>query len=94
MLFIIGFGWGHRVRKLRKRWDDRREDALKKHGEHRKMLLEKLDSIEEKLRTIEEQNLNRAARAKIAKEVEIDLEEIKELLKAKPEELNFGNRGQ
>ncbi len=88
MIRIFGlFGWGHRVRKLRKRWDRCREKTLKKEEPRRKMLLEKLDRIEEKLRTLEEQSINRAARAKIAKEVEIDIEEVKELLKAEKEEL-------
>jgi len=90
MVFGFLFGWNHRVRKLRKRWDRRREAALKKKGEKKKMLLERLDSIEDKLRTIEEQQLNRGARAKIAKEVEIDLEEIKELLKDDDE--GFGDQ--
>jgi hypothetical protein len=82
------FGWNRKVRKLRKRWDRAREKTLKKKNPEKKMLLEKLDSIEEKLRTIEEEsNLNRGARAKIAKEVEIDLEEVKEILKSKDEEL-------
>ena len=60
----------------------------------KKMLLEKLDGIETQLRTIEEQNLNRRARAKIAKEVEIDLEEVKEILKSEPEDLAMDAKAQ
>ena len=75
------FGWGHRVRSLRKRWDRCREDALTKKNPRRKMLLEKLDVIEDTLKAIEEQPLNRGTRAKMAKEIEINLEEVKELLK-------------
>lgn len=88
MFGIFGFfDWNWKVRKLRKRWDRCREKTLKKDNPTRKMLLEKLDAIETQLRTIEEQNLNRGARGKIAKEVEINLEEVKEILKSKPEEL-------
>ena len=93
-IFGIIFGWNRRVRKLRKRWDRCRENALKKNNPIKKMLLEKLDAIETQLRSIEEQNLNRGARAKIAKEVEIDLEEVKEMLKSKPEELIMEDKGQ
>ena len=69
------------MKKLRKSWDRCREHALGKEEPRKKMLLERLDHIEDKLRTLEEQSVNRAARARLAKEVEIDLEEIKELLK-------------
>ena len=66
---------------MRKRWDRCREKALTKKDPKKKMLLEKLDSTEDSLKSIEEQPLGRGARAKIAKEIEIELEEIKELLK-------------
>ena len=82
------------MRRLRKRWDRCREKALKKKNPVKKMLLEKLDGIETQLRSIEEQNLNRTARAKIAKEVEIDLEGNKEMLNSKDEELVMEDKGQ
>jgi flagellar biosynthesis/type III secretory pathway M-ring protein FliF/YscJ len=85
VLIIFWFGWNNKVRKLRKRWDRCREKALKKKGSYKRNLLEKLDLVETKLKTIEEQNLNRATRARMSKEIEIDLEEIKELLKEEPE---------
>lgn len=81
------FGWSWKVRKLRKRWDRAREKALKKKGPLRRQILQRLDTIENSLRLIEEQPLNRVDRARLSKEVEIGIEEIKALLKAKPEEL-------
>ena len=88
MFDIFGlFGWDYKIRKLRKRWDRCREKSLKKKNPERKILLEKLDGIETQLRPLEEQQLNRASKAKMAKEVEINLEEVKEILKAKDEEL-------
>jgi hypothetical protein len=81
MVFGFLFGWRHRVGKLRKRWDRLREKSLKKDQPFRGRLLEKLDIIENNLKTLEEQQLTRVNRAKIAKQVEIELEEVKELLK-------------
>ena len=81
------FGWGWKVRHLRKRWDREREKALKKEEPLRSRLLEKLDKTEEKLRILEERRLSRWDRARFSKEIEIDLEEIKAMMDAKPEEL-------
>ncbi len=81
------FGWGRRIRKLRKRWDRLREKALKKKGLLRKAALERLDNIENNLRTLEETRLTRIERVRIAKDVEISLEEMKEFLKARPDQL-------
>lgn len=80
------FGWSWKVRRLRKRWDRLREKTLKKGGLLRSDLLKKLDAIENNLRTLEEQRMNRVMRARISKEVEIDLSEVKALLKTDPEE--------
>lgn len=80
------FGFGRKVRKLRKRWDRIREKSLKKKGEKKKILLEQLDRIENNLRMLEERSLNRAARKRVAKEIKIDLEEVKGLLDADREE--------
>ena len=81
------FGWEWKIRHLRKKWDGIREGSLKKKGRHKQSLLEKLDRAEEHLRMLEERKLSRWDRARFAKEVEIDLEEIKALKDAKPEEL-------
>ncbi len=74
------FGWGWKIRKLRKRWDRLREKTLKKEPSLRKQLFPKEDHIEEKLKTLEERKLVRSERARLAKEIEIDLAEIKEML--------------
>ena len=81
------FGWKRKVRKLRKKWDRLREKALKKDDPIRRMALERLDSIENNLKMLEEQRVDRITRARLSKELEIALEEIKALLKMKPEEL-------
>ncbi len=81
------FGWNRKVRKLRKKWDRLREKTLKKKNPIRKMALEKLDSIENNLRTIEEQRIPKMDRSRISKEIEIGLAEVNGLLKTKPEEL-------
>ncbi len=77
------FGWDRRVRKLRKRYDRIREHALKKHGPIRSRALQRLDGINGSLTTMEETRLGRIDRARISKDVEISLEEVKELLKFK-----------
>ena len=80
-------GWSRKVRRLRRDWDRRREKALTKKGRVKKFLLEKLDKIENRLRIIEEQPLQRRSRGRIAKEIEIDLAEVKIILKMKDEEI-------
>ena len=80
-------GWGHRIRRLRKRWDRLREKSLKKDASLRATLLPREDQVEQNLRILEERKLNRRERARLAKELEIDLEEIKAMLDAKPEEM-------
>lgn len=87
-LLTLIFGWKWKVRRLRKRWDRLREKALKTDGNYKLYILEKLDKTENKLRTLEEQPINRIVRVRIAKEVEIELEEIKEMLKIGPKGLN------
>ena len=81
------FGWPRKIRKLRKRWDRLREKALKKKPLVKKTALEKLDVTEQKLRMLEEQKITRLDRSRLAKEVEIDLAEIKAVLDSKQEEL-------
>ena len=83
MVSIFPFGWKWRLKRLRKRWDRLREKALGKPEPLRSQLLQKLDVVENKLRTLEEQQLNLAMRARLAKEVELDLEEIKAVIKQK-----------
>jgi len=81
------FGWPRKIRKLRKRWDRLREKSLKKRGLVKKTALEKLDMTEQKLKTLEEQRITRLDRSRLAREVELDLTEIKAMLQATPEEI-------
>jgi hypothetical protein len=88
------FGWGRKIRKLRKRWDRLREKSLKKDEPLKSTLLTRLDQIEQNLRMLEERRLTRIERARLAKEIEIDLAGIKELTKAEPEEFAKQQRAQ
>lgn len=81
------FGWPRKIRKLRKRWDRLREKSLKKRGLVKKTALEKLDMTEQKLRTLEEQKITRLDRSRLAREVDLDLTEIKTMLKVTPDEV-------
>lgn len=88
-MFAFGlFGWDRKVRKLRKRWDRLREHALKKHGPLRSRLLQRLDAINSNIVTMEEQRLSRIDRARISKDAEISLEEVKAMMKMKEGEEN------
>ena len=80
-------GWNWKVRKLRKKWDRLREKSLKKKNPQRNELLKRLDMISPNLITLEEQRLGRIDKARISKDVEICLAEVKAVLKAKPEEI-------
>ena len=80
-------GWNYKVRKLRKKWDRLREKTLKKKNPIRAEALNKLDSVSPNLVTLEEQKLSRVDRARISKDVEINLAEVKALIGTKPEEL-------
>jgi len=80
-------GWNWRVRKLRKKWDRLREKSLKKKNPVRAEVLKRLDAVTPNLTTLEEQKLSRVDRARISKEIEINLAEIKAILDTKPEEL-------
>jgi hypothetical protein len=80
-------GWNYRVRKLRKKWDRMREKALKKKNPIRADALKRLDLISPNLIMLEEQKLSRVDKARISKDVEINLAEVKALLDTKPEEL-------
>jgi hypothetical protein len=84
-------GWQRKIRKLRKRWDRLREKTLKKNAALRARLLTKEDQIEQNLRILEERHLHRGERARLAKELEIDLEEIKALIDEKPEKAEQAN---
>lgn len=81
------FGHGRKIRKLRKRWDRLREKTLKKNEVMRSQMLPKEDQVENNLRMLEERRLNRGERARLIKELELDLAEIKGNLKSKPEEM-------
>ncbi len=80
------FGFGRRVRKLRKRWDRLREKSLKKKQPLKGDILTKMDVIEQNLRVIEERKVSRVERSRLAKEIEIDLEGIKAMVKMKDDE--------
>ena len=88
-MIMLGFifGWPRKIRKLRKRWDRLRERTLKKKGLVKKTALEKLDMIEQKLRTLEEQKITRLDRSRLAREVDLDLTEIKAMLEATQDEI-------
>lgn len=89
MIKILDFllGWNYKVRKLRKGWDRTREKSLKKKDPIKQMALHKLDVIENNLRMLEEQNLSKMDKSRISKQVEIEIEEVKGLLKMKPKEV-------
>lgn len=80
------FGYGRKIRKLRKKWDRLREKALKKDNPQKSDILTKLDTIEQNLRIIEERNVNKREKSRISKELEIDLEEISAMVDMKSEE--------
>lgn len=93
-MFLISrlLGWERKVRVLRKRWNRTREKALKKKDPIRASLLQRLDQVEQNLRILEEQTLNRTARARLLKEVEIDIEEARAMLKMEPGEMQAARR--
>lgn len=84
--FLGLFGFGRKVRKLRKRWDRLREKSLKKKQPLKGDILTKMDMIEQNLRILEERRVSRVERSRLAKEIEIDLEGIKAMVKTKEEE--------
>jgi len=85
MLFGL-FTFARKVRKLRKKWDRLREKALKKKQPLKEDILPKMDLIENNLRILEERKVSRVERSRLAKEIEIDLEGIKAMVKMKEEE--------
>ena len=85
-LFGSLFGWGRKIRKLRKRWDRLREKTLKKEPRMRAVLLSKEDQIEQSIAALEERRLTRAERARLARAVELDMAEVRAMLKEKPDE--------
>jgi DNA-binding transcriptional MerR regulator len=94
VIHVLGFifGWPRKIRKLRKRWDRLREKSLKKKGLVKKTALEKLDMIEQKLRTLEEQKITRLDRSRLSREIEIDLAEIKAMMDSTPDEIMQAQR--
>ena len=84
--FLGFFGFGRKVRKLRKRWDRLREKALKKKQPLKGDILTKMDMIEQNLRILEERRVSRVERSRLSKEIEIDLEGIKAMVDMKDEE--------
>ncbi len=89
MIIMLGFifGWAGKIRKLRKKWDRLREKALKKKEPLKSTILVKMDQIENNLRVLEERkSIARVERARLSKEIEIDLEGIKALVETKDED--------
>ncbi|MBL7206039.1 MAG: hypothetical protein ISS36_00400 [Candidatus Aenigmarchaeota archaeon] len=84
---VLGFlfGWKWKVRKLRKRWDRLREGTLKKGQPMRGELLKELDTIEQSIRALEEENLTRQDRVRLMKETEKELKVVKEKMKGNEE---------
>lgn len=79
----LNFRWTWKVRRARKKWDRLREKALKKRGPLKDKALKQLDDINSNLTMMEETQLSWVDRARISKDVEISLEEVKALLKLK-----------
>ncbi len=84
--FLGFFGFGRRVRKLRKKWDRLREKALKKKQPLKGDILTKMDMVEQNLRILEERRVSRVERSRLSKEIEIDLEGVKAMVDMKEEE--------
>ena len=84
--FFGFFSFGRKVRKLRKRWDRLREKTLKKKQPLKGDILTKMDVIEQNLRILEERKVSRVERSRLSKEIEIDLEGIKAMVKMKEDE--------
>jgi len=76
-------GWDRKIRKLRKKWDREREKALRKKSDQRLEILSKLDIVEDKLKMLEERELTRVDKARIAKEVEIELAGVEAMMSGK-----------
>ena len=85
-MFFGLFTFSRKVRKLRKKWDRLREKTLKKKQPLKGDILTKMDVIEQNLRVLEERKVSRVERSRLAKEIEIDLEGIKAMVKMKEEE--------
>ena len=80
------FGWNWRIRRLRKKWDRTRERALKiKDDAKRKEILQKLDVIENNVKVLEEEDLNRMVKGKLVGEVKKDLDDIKNSIRMQKE---------
>lgn len=79
----LNLGWTRKVRRARRRWDRLREKALRKRGSLRDKALKQLDDINSNLTTMEETQLSWIDRARISKDVEISLAEVRALLKLK-----------
>ena len=80
------FGFDRRVKGLRKKWCKLRIKALKLENYQKTQLLDRLDSIEQDLRTIEEQDLRRHDRNRIADSVDQELRYIEDIIKGRKSE--------
>jgi hypothetical protein len=77
---------------MRKKWDRLREKSLKKKEPLRSQILQKEDQIEQNLRLLEERTLHRVERARLLKEMEIELAGLEAMVKAKESELIAGQK--
>ncbi len=80
-------GWSRKIRKLRKEWNKARERALTKKNPLKRLILKKLDDIENHLRMLEEQRMGRYEKKRFAREIEIVLAEVNILLKSDSESI-------
>jgi len=71
-----------RLQNIRKKWDRMREKVDRKNYPSRLQLLERLDRVEQDIRTIEEkEDLNLWVKKKMANEVELELEKIRDQMR-------------
>jgi hypothetical protein len=74
-------GWNWRIRRLRKSWDRTRERALKiKDQAKRKDILQKLDTIENNIKVLEEEDTNTMVKGKLVGEARKDLDTIADMI--------------
>jgi hypothetical protein len=76
--------FSNKLQKIRKRWDRIREKVDRKDYSSKVAILERLDRVEQDIRTLEEKDdkeLNIWAKRKILGEVEIEIDRIKEMIK-------------
>jgi len=74
----------HKLQDTRRKWDRLREKVIRKDYPSRVAILERLDRVEQDIKTLEEKDnneLNIWAKRKMLGEVEIEIDKIKEMIK-------------